>query len=104
LDRSPSAQWLTTAAVNFGNWSSREQADFNGSNELLFVAERNPAGSFGIKPLQDGVQVAGAMFARRNAQPVSQLLRPRRRIRQAFEQRAQIQSRSDGKDQQFSAL
>src|SRR6266851_3590919 len=76
---------------------ARQNANFDGADEFLFVRRRDFLGRFRVKPLEDAMQMAGRMLFDAGAEALAQLFRPLRNVRKTFEERTQIQSCADGK-------
>ena len=104
LQRAPTEQWSAAASVQFGERHFGEQAHLDGSNQLLLVRGGDFLRGLGIEARQNPVQVPGTMLLRAAPQSLAKLLRALRDIREAFEERAEIQSRADGENREARAV
>src|SRR5260370_15374944 len=83
---------------------ARQNANFDGADEFLFVRRRDFLGRFRVKPLEDTMQMAGRMLFGTGTEALAQFFRALRNVCTTFEERAQIQSCADGKYRQVSAF
>src|SRR5271156_1804422 len=83
-------QRIAAAAMDFAHRLSSEQTQFDRANYLLSVARRNARGRFGIKTREGAMQMLEAALFGPLPQTRANFFRALRRIRQPFEQRAQI--------------
>jgi len=104
LQRAPTLQWSAAASVQLGERHLGEQAHFDGANELLLVRGGDFLRGLGIEARQNPVQVPGTMLLRALPQSLAKFLGALRDIREAFEERAQIQSRADGENREARAV
>src|SRR6266478_10014232 len=79
---------------------ARQNANFDGADEFLFVRRRDFQGRFRVEPLEDAMQMAGRMLFDAGAEALAQFFRPLRNVCKTFEERTQIQSCADGKYRQ----
>lgn len=104
LQRAPTQQWSAAASVQFGERHFGEQAHFDGTNQLLLVRGRDFLRGFVIEARQNPVQVPATMLLRAAPQSLAKLLRALRDIREAFEERAEIQSCANGENREERAV
>src|SRR5260370_15072278 len=83
---------------------ARQNANFDGADEFLFVRRRDFVGRLRVKPLEDAMQMAGRMLFDTGTEALAQFFRALRNVCKTFEERGQIQSCADGKYRQVSAF
>src|SRR5882757_11202937 len=103
LDGSIAFQAGAPGAMDFRKWTPSEQAYFNGTNHLRAVARPDAQCSLRVQTPQDPMQVLEAVLVRARFQARSQFLRTCWGIGQAFEQRTQIQPRSNSQNRKPGA-
>ena len=88
--------------MNFADGLSRQYAHFDGADDFLRVARGDSAGGFAVQAREHPVEIFGALLRGLLAKPLAQFFRSLRRVGQAFEQRAQIESRARREDRQLA--
>src|ERR1700675_3195392 len=96
LDWSISFQPLPPGPEDFGLWTSRKQANFNGANHLRAVAGPNSQSGLGVQTPQDTMQILETASVRARFQARAQCLGARGGVGQPFQQRTQVQPGADG--------
>src|SRR5712671_6529213 len=83
---------------------ARQNANFDGADEFLFVHRRDFQARFRVEPLEHAMQMPGRMLFVSRAYALAQFFRALRIVRKTFEERVQIQSCAYGKYRQVSAF
>jgi hypothetical protein len=90
-------------AEDFGDGFAGQQAHLNRADNFLGVARRDAGGGFAVEAREDFVQVLGAMLLCGSQQTLAQFFRACGSVGEAFEERAEVESRAGGEDGELRA-
>src|SRR6267142_647058 len=99
----PAQQWFSRGAMHYGERSSSKQAYFDGANDFLLIGGRNFSGGFRVELFQNCMEMTRGMRRGTRAESFTDFFRALRQFCQPFEQRAQIESGTNGEDRQLGA-
>src|SRR6266404_8490934 len=103
LNGSVAFQARSPGAMDLRKWTPRQQAYFNGANHLGAIARPDAQRGLRVQTPQNAMQVMEAVLVRARFQTRSQFLGARGGTSQTFQQRTQIQPRSNSQNRKLGA-
>src|SRR5215475_9969393 len=92
FEDAPAGERRSPGLVNFRDRLAGKQANFDGTDEFLFVGGGDLQGGLRVKMSEHFVEIARAVFDGREAEAVAEFIGTLREVGEAFEKGAEIES------------